>query len=322
MEPPEDPRLILENDPYFESEPAYDDLPRGAAQYTFPFDHLAALFRQEDLVVVNLETPLATHDRPYGVFCSDPGYAKGMRAAGISLATVSNNHVFDAGETGFLDTLSHLKAAGIAYVGAGENLRHARCGTLAEVRGKKLLFLGYTQYCNARFASLAGSYPGLLPLDRGLIVQDIQDGNARADFVLVSLHWGFEDQPCVHPAQIDLAHSLIDAGADAIIGHHPHVPHALEIYRRKPIIYSLGNCVFPRWQPGWTDNYLAEVVLDDTRVQGVIVYPIAGIGRRLFQPELLAGERASALLTELQVKSLRFNTGIAIQDDTGFIGIQ
>jgi poly-gamma-glutamate capsule biosynthesis protein CapA/YwtB (metallophosphatase superfamily) len=257
-----------------------------------------------------------------GLLTSDPRYAQAMKDAGVSMVSLANNHIFDVGEIGFLQTLDHLKDAGISYTGAGRNFEDARLGRLWQLNGTKLVVLNYTQFCNSGYASIAAEYPGTLPLDPELIVEDIRVAQERASLVFVVLHWGFENQPNVHPKQVEIAHLLIDAGADAIIGHHPHVPHGIEVYKERPILYSLGNFVFGFARKEWSDNYLAEIVIDQERIQGVIVYPISGQGQELFQPELLSGVRADALLHELQIKSAVFETGIAVQDHIGYVRIQ
>jgi poly-gamma-glutamate capsule biosynthesis protein CapA/YwtB (metallophosphatase superfamily) len=298
------------------------DYSSTTSKSAYPFEKIGPFMREKDLVLVNLETPLIRHPRAQGLHISDPRYAQAMKDAGISIVSLANNHIFDAGEIGFLHTLDHLKDAGVSYVGAGRDFEDARLGKLFQLNGMKLIFLSYTNFCNKGFASIAAEYPGTLPLDRELIVEDIKVARKKADFVFVSLHWGIEDQPNVDPKQIEIAHSLIDAGADVIIGHHPHVPHGIEIYKKRPILYSLGNFIFGHSRNQWADNYLAEIVIDQKRIQGIIIYPISGQGQELFQPELLNGARADALLHELQVKSVVFNTGIAIQDHIGHVKIQ
>jgi len=310
-------------DKYYRTSTRFEiDYSSAALKFAYPFEKIAPLMRKKDLVVVNLETPLTRHPRACGFFVSDPRYAQAMKDAGISIVSLANNHIFDAGEIGFLHTLDHLKDAGISYVGAGRNFEDARLGEHFQLNGMKLIFLSYTDYCNSGFASIAAEYPGILPLDRQLIVEDIKVARKKADFVFVSLHWGIENQPNVHPKQIEIAHSLIDAGADGIVGHHPHVPHGIEIYKKRPILYSLGNFIFGHSKNQWADNYLAEIVIDQKRIQGVIIYPISGKGQELFQPELLSGARADLLLHELQIKSVVFNTGIAIQNHVGYVKIQ
>jgi poly-gamma-glutamate synthesis protein (capsule biosynthesis protein) len=158
-------------------------------------------------------------------------------------------------------------------------------------------------------------------LDRRIIVEDIKAAKKKADFVFISLHWGIENQPSVHPTQIEIAHLLIDEGADCIIGHHPHVPHGIEVYKERPIFYSLGNFIFAQTEDCWSDNILAEIIIDCRKFKGVIIYPISGQGQELFQPEILTGTRADSLLHEIQIKSVFFNTRITTQNHVGYISI-
>lgn len=292
------------------------------SDFDFPFRKIAPFLRSQDLVIVNLETPLTDHPRDNGLFKSAPGYASAMKAAGVSLVNLSNNHIFDAGEKGFFDTLDYLKRAGLQTLGIGDNFDSARAGTTVELKGMRFCFLSYTQFCNTRFASLAKNYAGLLPLDRQLMIKDIQAARKKADWVIVSLHWGLENQPNVHPGEIEIGHCLIDAGADCIIGHHPHVPHAIEIYRGKPILFSLGNFIFAqRNHHSWSHNFLAELIIDQDCFCGVAVHPIAGEGSSLFQPEVLSGRMADEFLQDLQLMSAVFGTRITIKDGIGYIAI-
>lgn len=299
------------------------DYSSATSKFAYPFEKITRFLREKDLVIVNIETPLTNHTRPMGLFISAPQYAQAMADVGISMVNLANNHIFDAGEIGFLQTIDHLREAGILYIGAGNNLEDARRGTPVQLKDTKFIFLGYTQFCNSKFSSVAAKYPGILPLDRKLIVEDIERARQEADFVFVVLHWGIENSPNVHPKQVEIAHLLIDSGAAAVIGHHPHVPHGIEIYKKKPILYSLGNFIFGQSDMRWClDNYLAEIVIDQERIQGIMIYPISGQGQELFQPELLSGARSNSLLFELQTRSAAFNTKIAIQNDVGYIKIQ
>jgi poly-gamma-glutamate capsule biosynthesis protein CapA/YwtB (metallophosphatase superfamily) len=227
------------------------------------------------------------------------------------------------GEAGFFDTLDAVKEARLEAAGVGACLDDARRGRLVERRGLRFVFLSYSQLCNSHFASLAAhDYPGILPLDRALMKADVQAARRRADFVVVSVHWGFEDQPNVHPQQVEIAHLLVDAGADCILGHHSHCPHAIEIYRERPIFYSLGNLIFGLFWRHWRDNVVAEIVIDGRRIEGVVVHPIAtATPEEQFQPAPVGGSRAGEVLRGLQLKSAIFGTGIAVHRDKGYIRV-
>ncbi|MHC4103438.1 MAG: CapA family protein [Planctomycetota bacterium] len=293
------------------------------SRFYFPFEKIAPFMKKKDIVFVNLETPLSSHPRVRGFFNSDPNYAQAMKEAGIKIVSLANNHIFDAGEIGFLQTIVHLKDAGISYTGAGMNLEDARLGKLIQSNGMNYMFLSYTQFCIHRYTSIAAEYPGVLPMDRQLMLEDVQAAIKKADFVFVSLHWGFENQPNVHPKQIEIAHMLVDAGADGILGHHPHVAHGIEIYKKRPIFYSLSNFIFGQSITDWwpLDNYLAEIIIDRKSIKGVMIYPISGKGKDLFQPELLTGDRADSVLYEMKIKSGVFNTGIAMKNHKGYIKV-
>ena len=297
--------------------------PSDVSASDYPFTKIASFMKERDFVLVNLETPLTRHPRAYGLFASDPAYAMALKKAGISMVSLANNHMFDAGEIGFMDTMEHLSRAGIPFVGAGKSLDEARSGRVEVIRGIRIAFLSYTQWCNLDFASIAAEYPGILPMDRQIMTEDIKAAKKTADYVFVSLHWGLENEPIPDPKQTEIAHHLIDHGADVIIGNHAHIPQAIEIYRGRPIFYCLGNLIFGSGDTKWLfDNYLAEIVIDQKGIQGVIVHPVSGINEELFQPEILKGTRAKVLLRTLQLKSAFFRTGIYIKEDKGYIRIR
>jgi poly-gamma-glutamate synthesis protein (capsule biosynthesis protein) len=302
--------------------PVEVDWAKVGTDWDFPFRRISSFLRAKDLVVMNLETPLTDHGRDKGLFKSDPHYAQAMKRAGITAVNLSNNHIFDAGEKGFYDTLRHLKQAGVECIGVGDNLEDARAGKVIDVAGTRCCFLSYTQFCNSRFASLAGNHSGILPLDRKLMAEDVRHAKNNADVVIVSLHWGLENQPNVHPAQIEIAHALIDAGADCLIGHHPHVPHAIEVYQNAPIVYSLGNFIFAqRNYPGWVDNFLCELILNGKKIRTVLIHPITGNGSATFQPAVITGAASDAVLEKLRVKSIIFKTDINICEGVGCVAL-
>ena len=298
------------------------DYQNSSNKFDYPFKKIAPFLRKKDFVLINLETPLTKHNRAYGLFISDPEYGQALSRAGVNMVNIANNHIFDAGEIGFEKTLSYLKDTGILFTGGGKDLQSARCGTMLKKNGKSMIFLGYTQFCNLKYVSVASDYAGILPLDRKIIIEDIHNAKKKAELVFVNLHWGIENEKHIEAEQIEFAHTLIDAGADGIIGHHPHRPQAIEIYKKKPILYSLGNFIFGRSDVRWkSDNILAELIIDGNNIKKVLIYPISGKGQELFQPEILKGVRAEALIFEINKLSDRFGTKIDIIDDIGTIVI-
>jgi len=168
---------------------------------------------------------------------------RSVKTAGFRLVTLANNHVLDCLDGGFRNLRCLLDELGMRYFGAGWNLDEAAAPAILEVNGVRLAFLGAVdpQTGPYRFASPDGS--GVPALDVARLARQVRDLRCSVDHVLISLHWGEERFSVPSPAQVEQAHRLVDAGASMILGHHPHVLQGLEIYRRAPIIYSLGNFV-------------------------------------------------------------------------------
>jgi len=301
-----------------------------------PFQKIGALFRSADIGFVNLETPLS--DRPYliaGLFRTPTAFAEGMKGAGITVASIANNHSLDAERQGLIDTRDALLRAGIAGVGGGENLEEARKPVILERNGVRFAFLAYTQYVNNTTGSawdgatgFAGpENAGVAPMDPAIIKEDIGRVRARADHVILSFHWDiYSFDPAknhyLHPRAVAFAHEMIDAGADVILGHHPHFVRAVEVYRGKPILYSMSHLIFSLSYPRWKDNYVARLTFSKGRVEMLELLPVAGIGRDVTQPYLLQGERAHALLRLLQELSSELGTSIDVVGDKGVVRLR
>jgi poly-gamma-glutamate synthesis protein (capsule biosynthesis protein) len=212
-----------------------------------------APFAACDAVIANLECPATLAGSPLEkkyVFRAEPSWLPALGRAGITHVTLANNHSNDQGREGLRQTMRALRDAGIEAIGAGAAQREACGPALIEVRGARL----------AVFASVP------LPLENWMFgdtlagpCQDTPSQSAErvrewkqrhpGDVVLVLLHWGIEHREIPEPEQVADAHALIDAGADAVVGHHPHVVQRAELYRGKPILYSIGNFVFDQRTP-------------------------------------------------------------------------
>ena len=193
---------------------------------------------------MNLEQPVTRSEerieKQYN-FKMDSRYLETLRFGGVSLVHAANNHIFDYGVEGVRETMRSLDSAGIRYIGIGDNLDSARSLRIVRVKGRTVGFLGY--YGSGDFAATATS-PGVAPRIVSYVLSDIRRARTRVDYLVVSFHWGAELEPEPEPWQVRLAHRAIDAGADLIVGHHPHVLQGIELYRGKAIAYSLGNFVF------------------------------------------------------------------------------
>ncbi len=135
-----------------------------------------------------------------------------------------------------------------------------------------------------------------------------------------TVHRGaIENSQNTHPMARAFAHDIIDAGADMILGHHPHVPRGVEVYRGKVIFYSLGNLIFGHSHDYWMDNYVARLTLTPERIAVVQILPVAGKGRNLAQPYVLSGADARSVLEDIQTRSEALDTRMEIQGDVGVI---
>lgn len=210
---------------------------------------------------------------------SDPAVAASLAELGIHVVTIANNHMLDYGHSGLCDTLEALDAAGIARVGAGASIDEALRPHFREVDGRRFAFLGVAATLPPGFAAsrdrpgiapirvdfsfdinpnLMSEQPGTAPVVRTHAVDEdvdrvasaISDARAAADHVIIAVHWGLTRrrvtpfQGMIAEYQPPLGRALIDAGADAVIGNHSHNLHGIEVYRGRPIFYSLGNFIF------------------------------------------------------------------------------
>ncbi|ABK98246.1 CapA family protein [Pelobacter propionicus] len=284
-----------------------------AAGYDPLFDNLRDELARGDINLANLESPLARCGREFTTkkfrFRGEPAVAPALRRAGFNLVTLANNHSMDFGWPALAETRGHLKDAGIAWIGAGENLEQARRMALFTVRGKRVAFLGYSLTQPLEFFA-APRRPGTAPGYAKLVAADVAAARGKADYVIVSFHWGREASTTVQAYQRDTAHRAIDAGADVIIGHHPHVLQGVERYRRGIIFYSLGNFAFASTSTIADVSALVRLRLDGRQRQAELL-PLDVLYRRVrFQPRLLKGDRGAAVISRINELSRPFRTEI------------
>ncbi|MEX2374695.1 MAG: CapA family protein [Dehalococcoidia bacterium] len=287
----------------------------------YPLQRVRELVQGADVAFANLEMPISDRARPTGAFVGSPAFADALAWAGFDLVSSANNHAFDGESVGLLDTMDHLAAAGVGQIGVGRDLELARSPLIVERDGIRLAFLGYARAINwigtAGFAQ--PDQPGVLPLDPLLIKEDIARVRDDVDYVVLSFHWAIENAEDTHPDARTFAYEMVDAGADIILGHHPHVPRGVEVYNDSVIFYSLGNLIFGHNHDYWGDNYLARLTLEPDRISRVEIIPIAGEGQDMAQPYPLDGARARALLERVQTLTRDLDTELEIQGDLGVI---
>jgi poly-gamma-glutamate synthesis protein (capsule biosynthesis protein) len=203
--------------------------------YSWPVEKIKSFTSKADLFMVNLESPFGVSCRPTDtgmVFCADPQSIKSLTDSGVDVVTIANNHIFNQGEEGFVETVSILNKNNITSVGAP--LAGAQQNIIT-IKNIKIGILGFNDI---------PPYPkNINKLTEDNLVNQIKLLRPQVDILIVTPHWGNE-YSMRSLRQQTLAHMAIDSGADAVIGHHPHWVQENEDYKGKPIYYSLGNLIF------------------------------------------------------------------------------
>lgn len=203
-----------------------------------------------DIFMVNNEFTYSDRGTPTEnklyTFRAKPERVEILQTLGTDIVLLANNHIFDYGADAFADTLATLDAAGIAHVGAGNNLEEACKPVFFEYEGMRIAYVAATRAEKYKLTPEAGEdTPGVFRCyDETLFLQVIAEAAQEADYVVANVHFGTEYEEMADESQRELAYAMIDAGADAVIGSHAHVLQGMEFYGGKPIIYNLGNFWF------------------------------------------------------------------------------
>jgi poly-gamma-glutamate capsule biosynthesis protein CapA/YwtB (metallophosphatase superfamily) len=222
----------------------------------FPFVHVKEQVKSADYAILNLESAVTTKNTPFPKiynFKADPIALKGVKDAGFDLVTLANNHAMDYKEEGLVDTINHLKNYELHYIGAGSNDEEAYAPHRISIKNKNISFLNFSHVLPAVSWYAQPNKPGLASgyqLER--MLELIEKEKGVSDFVFVIIHWGKEKMNKPVYYQETYGKAMVDAGADGIIGHHPHWLQGFEYYKGKPIAYSLGNFLFPDYVTGKT----------------------------------------------------------------------
>lgn len=211
-------------------------------------------------------------------FAASPLLAKFLKHAGFDIVSLANNHTMDCGKSGLLETMSHLKKLDIAFCGAGKNEREALSPTILTINGLRVAFLAYSDFSPEGIIRLPES-PTIAVLDEDVLYDEIRKAKKKADIIVVSFHWGREFYPLPTARQRRIAEESIAAGADLILGHHPHVLQPVEIKvnesgRKAVIAYSLGNFIFDSTKEGSEESIMVECQLSQKGVENVKTYKV------------------------------------------------
>lgn len=233
--------------------------------YDWAWSGSGELFTHDDLTMVNLECPVTDIVDPEPkafAFRCDPLALPAARRAGVDVVSQANNHTYDQGPAGLVDSLDAIHAAGLISVGAGVDQSEALRAARFEINGWTVAVVGIDQVLDPLDQVAGPNKPGTaVGHDFQLALRAVRDAAASSDLVFVMIHWGVELEAEPRTYQVRQAHRMIDAGVDVIFGAHPHVLQPMEIYRGRPIFYSLGNLVWPRVDPRTSVTAIAEVVV-------------------------------------------------------------
>ncbi len=287
------------------------------------FKGITGILTRADLAFVNLETPLTTSGDPQYwkdvVFKGDPRLAEAMADSGVDVVTMANNHAGDQGDSGLTDSLRHLRRAGLKVCGAGSDLATARLPRFFTVDGVRVAFLGFTDVLPVGFPATSSS-PGTSPgrSDVAAVKQAVRDAAKKADYVVVGWHWNYELTTAPSSLEAAEGKAVIDAGADLVIGHHPHVLQGVQAYHGGLIAWSTGNLVFDHQSGPCAETMLVRARLSKTRIAvDLIPLTIAYDGR----PKRTYGGAAS-ILGRVKSYSASLGTKVTIADDTGHVVVK
>ena len=264
--------------------------------FAYPLSGTADILRQADLTVINLEAPLIEDCQPHEegfVFCGQPGFAAALADAGVDVATLENNHIGNYGPEGIDATKDLLTAKGIAWADAFTPV-------ILEVRGLRFAFVA--------FNGVGGFF------DRDLISRQIAAVREQADVVVAAFHWGAEyvSIPQAAPGiandnPVEIAHLAVEAGADLVVGNHPHWVQGLEIYKDKLIAYAHGNFIVDQmWSRETTIGVIGLYTFYGTRLVDAEFLPV--IIEDYARPRPLEGAEAQAVLDGMR------QAGITLRD--------
>lgn len=293
--------------------------------YKLPFAKMNE-YRAADLSIVNLESPLTrstlnsrTQQQKSTV---NPSYVKALTSGGVDLVNLANDHTLGYEQKSLLETIETLENAGIHSLGAGKTEEEARRPKIFEVKGQKIAYLNY--YDTDIQPTTESVYVNSRNKDR--LSSDIQILKKQVDWIIVNYHWGVQLSEYPGDWQMNIARMTIDQGADLVVGHHPKVLQGAEIYRGRPIIYSLGNFIF-----GDTSNKESDydtAVLKVSLKPGKMKIEFLPVVVSKYQPHIVKGEKGKEILKHIAQISSIFHQPMrtpiiinTINDDFNFVGI-
>ena len=272
--------------------------------------------KSADIMMLNNEFPYSDRGTPLEdkkfTFRAKPTSVSFLNDMGVDIVSLANNHAYDYGETAFLDTMETLENAGITYVGAGRNLQEARRPVYYIINNMKIAIVAATQIEKLDHPDTKGatdSSAGVFRCWNGdNLLETVKEAKANSDFVIVYLHWGNENETPIDWAQEKQAPEVVEAGADLVIGAHPHCLQKIDVIQGVPVMYSLGNFWF---NSKTIDTGMIKITLDENGLQSYQFIPCIQTGS---QTMLLQGEEKKRVIDYMQSLS----GGVHI-DEEGYV---
>lgn len=268
-----------------------------------------------DIVNVNLEVAVdgecKRNKKKKFAYYMDPAGLKAMTDAGINVVCLANNHTLDCGPKGLTNSLKNVDQAGLARYGAGFGEERNR-GVIVKVKKTKIGFVGWYNY---RPETKNG---GTAHINEENIRSGIEAIRKKADVVVATFHWGKNYEPKVDKKQKRFGQFAIDSGADAVIGHHPHIIQGMTVYKDKPILYSVGNFIFSTGNNRAKEGLAARLIVKKKKLARLEVVPLFNQNRHKdvrWQTKVAKGKRAKRTLQDFAAASEKLGADINIEKE-------
>ncbi len=280
-------------------------------------DGLRKEIEEADIFMANQEFPFSDRGNPAAdkqfTFRLPPSRVSVLGDIGVDIVTLANNHALDYGSDALTDTCRTLDEAGILRVGAGENREEAARAEIMDLNGISVGFVGASRVFPTADWAAGASHIGMLSAyDAEGFLEAVRQARQQCDYLVVYVHWGIERDTVPQTYQRQLAYQAVDAGADMVVGSHPHVLQGIEYYKGKPILYSLGNFVFGGSIP---ETMLVRASVDEAGETQLTLIPAtssAGYTRELEEDKKAAFyQKIEGLSTGIRIDG----TGAVYQED-------
>ncbi len=292
----------------------------GREGVDYPFKYVKKIIKSHDLAFCNLECPVPRKGFPLNkkyCFRADSSFIEGVVNAGFDIISIANNHTLDWDRSGFTSTQDLLLKNGLYPVGGGKNQKEARRPTIVTVNGLKFAFFAFMDMLPDAIIYLEDK-PGPAYASTAEVLNEIERVKNKVDFIIVSIHWGIEFNRYPRIDHVKKAHKIIDAGADMILGHHPHVLQSVEVYKKRPIIYSLGNFVFDQHELHERQSAIFECIFRKGKIDSISLFPVL---LEKFRPKIPGGKERGKIAAKIKEISGKFKTNFIIEEDKIFLKV-